>query len=151
MIQYAKTDEAVADALGISVSAFRSWKASTDFTIRRTTKGWPLAALYDYQAERKKRDKRNVSGEHADLKRRKLEVEIDILEAKRDELRRDLIPLREHVETMQWLSAIVTGALDEFCQYTTATYHDAKMTGEAERIRDKVRKRLHDEVKHAAK
>ena len=147
---YTRRDEDAAEALGISLSAFRNWKASADFTIKRTSKGWPMAALFDYQVKRKARDKRNISGEHADLKRRKLQVEIEILESKRDEIRRDLIPMQEHVDTLRRHAGIVAGGLDEFLAFTTATFHDARMTAEAERIRDKVRAKLRAEVEHAS-
>lgn len=82
--EYAGTDQDAATALGISLSAFRAWKAGMDFTIRRTSKGWPLKALFDYALERKARDKRNVSGLNADLRRKKLSVEIELLEIERD-------------------------------------------------------------------
>jgi hypothetical protein len=150
-IKYAKTDKEAAELIGIDPATFWNWKGSADFNVKKTVAGWPMAALYDYQAKRKTRDKRNTTGEQGDLKRRKLEVEIDILVAKRDEIRGELLPLQEHVEDMQWLASIVTSALDEFVQFTTAGFRDAKATAEAERIRDKVRARIKGEIDNAKK
>lgn len=132
--------------LGIELITFRKWKSTTDFDIKRTAAGWPMAALHNYAIKRKQRDKRNLTGEHADRKGRKLDVEIEILELKRDEIRRDVIPMTEHLQAVTDLAGVLRWGAEQLPAMAATETKDARLTELAEKLRDRMLARVRDRV-----
>ena len=143
---YAETDAQAATALGVNLSTFREWKAARDFDVRRAQAGWPLAALHNYAIARKQRDKRNLSGEHSDRKGRKLDVEIEILELKRDEIRREVIPMTEHLAAVTELCGVLRWGAEQLPAMVATETKDARLTEISERVRDRMLARLRDRL-----
>ena len=135
---HAATDAQAASMLGIELITFRTWKASTDFDIRKTQAGWPMAALHNYAIKRKQRDKRNLSGEHSDRKGRKLDVEIEILELKRDEIKGELIALAESRQHCVAVAGIVRWAAEQWPAKVAVLTKDAAQVAQAEQMRDRI-------------
>jgi hypothetical protein len=146
---HAKTDAQAASMLGIELITFRKWKATPDFPVRRVAAGWPMAALHNYAITRKQRDKRNLSGEHSDRKGRKLDVEIEILELKRDEIRRELIPMQEHLAAVGEIASILRWGAEQFPAMAATETKDARLTGIAETVRDRVLARVAEKLEAA--
>ena len=75
-----------------------------------------LAAAFDARAKGKREDRAalNVSDEHSQLKAKKLGVEVEILELKRDIARGEYMPLSEHRLAMAELCAGIVSAVENF-------------------------------------
>ena len=133
--KYAKNDKAAAESVGVSAQTFSERKRAADFTIRYVAgKGWPISELLDDDAKRKRRDKRNLTGEHSDRKGRKLDVEIEILELKRDEIRGELIALAESRQHCTDIAGIVRWAAEQWPAKVAVLTKDAAQVAQAEAL-----------------
>jgi hypothetical protein len=99
--------------------------------------------------EATKRDLRNQpgAGTTGDLKSDKLREEIGILKLKRGELEKTLIPMDEHLSELRTFSGWVNDALAQWVSAVKVLTADARVTGEAERLRDKCRAMIEEKIK----
>jgi hypothetical protein len=129
--KYAQTLEELADELGFTREYISRRFAPRPGFPKKTAKGYDVAAVYDFMAKDRKR---SVAGDGS-LKDRKLIVEIEILEAKRDEIRRTLIPVDEHLAEMQQFHQIGVAVLDQWISVVSSVTKDAAAVSAAENLR----------------
>ena len=121
-------------------AGIRSRKSDGLYSVSRV-----LAAM----EEAAKRDMRNApgAGVTGDLKSDKLREEIGILKLKRGELEKTLIPMDEHLSELRTFSGWVNDALAQWVSAVKVLTADARVTGEAERLRDKCRAMIEEKIK----
>ena len=140
-LHYARTWCALAKALGMSErNLYRNW-AQRDGHPKDTAKGKCVEHWADFIAGEKRKTLRKqeaTQSENADLKRRKLQVEIETLEERLRQLKREAIPIEEHYEEIREYAIIINSKLKLFIQAAEAL-RSAKLKKEARRIVDEVR------------
>jgi len=99
-----------------------------------------VAAVLDAIAKHREQDNKNVPT--TALKAKKTLVEIQILELKRDEIRRTLIPMEEHLEEVRMLAGLVVRAFDEFTEFTLVETKNPVLVTRLEGIGDRLRSDL---------
>ena len=109
-----------------------------------------LAGLLDARAGMKQRERERLTGEHATLRAKKLQVEIEILETKRDELRGRLIEIEEVRQNFIEYGGIVNEVFSTWEMQVSALTHDPALVDAAERLTFQTRQRLADAVKASA-
>jgi AcrR family transcriptional regulator len=129
--KYAKTMEKLAEALNVTREHLTRRYASKDDFPKKTKQGYDIAAVSDFIAKDRKR---HVVGDGS-LKDKKLIVEIEILEAKRDEIRRTLIPVDEHLAELQQFHQIGVAVMDQWISVVSSITKDAKAVEGAENLR----------------
>ena len=96
----------------------------------KVTKGkdgkYPVGKLLDARAAMKEKQASSLTGVQGALRAKKLKVEIEILEAKRDEITRRLIPRDEHLAALLAHAAIVRRHLESFPKEVGAVVRDAE-------------------------
>lgn len=110
---------------------------------------FPVTKVLAAMEEAAKRDMRNApgAGTTGDLKSDKLREEIGILKLKRGELEKTLIPMDEHLSELRTFSGWVNDALAQWISTVKVLTADARVTGEAERLRDKCRAMIEEKIK----
>lgn len=98
---------------------------------KKTEKGYDIAAVMDFISKDRKRA---VTGDGS-LRDRKLLVEIEILESKRDEIRRQLIPVEEHQAEIQQFHQIGVDVMDQWISVVSSITKDAAAVKSAEELR----------------
>ena len=95
MKKYARTKTELADALEITPQAlYKNWIHREDFPAE-TAKGWNIAKCIEYKLGHDRR-KDPQRGANSDLHRRKLEIEVALMEEKLASYRGENIPITEH-------------------------------------------------------
>jgi hypothetical protein len=95
------------------------------------------------------RDKRADGGLHADRKGRKLDVEIEILELKRDEIRRELVPVSEMLGQISEVAGILRWGAEQFPALMGVETKDPAAVAVAEKVRDRIVARLTEKLEEA--
>ena len=129
--KYAKTMEKLAEALDMTREHLtRRYSGKDDFP-KKTKQGYDIAAVSDFIAKDRKRA---VTGDGS-LRDRKLLVEIEILEAKRDEIRRRLIPVEEYQAEVQQFHQIGMDVMDQWISVVSSITKDAEAVKSAEQLK----------------
>lgn len=140
--QYAKSLQEVADILDMTREQITRRYASRPGFPKKTARGYDVAAVGDFVAKDRKR---HVSGDGS-LRDKKLMVEIEILEAKRDEIRRTLIPLDEHMAELQQFHQIGVSVMDQWISVVSSVTKDAAAVHAAENLRQSCIEQWRDRV-----
>jgi len=129
--KYAKTMDGLADALNVSREHLTRRYSCKEGFPKKTKQGYDIAAASEFIAKDRKR---HVVGDGS-LRDKKLIVEIEILEAKRDEIRRTLIPVPEHLAELQQFHQIGVAVLDQWISVVSSVTKDAAAVSAAENLR----------------
>jgi hypothetical protein len=129
--KYAKTMEKLADVLGVTREHLTRRYSTKEGFPKKTKQGYDIAAASDFIAKDRKR---HVVGDGS-LRDKKLIVEIEILEAKRDEIRRTLIPVDEHLAELQQFHQIGVAVMDQWISVVSSITKDSKAVEGAENLR----------------
>jgi len=97
----------------------------------KTKQGYDIAAVSDFIAKDRKRA---VTGDGS-LRDRKLLVEIEILEAKRDEIRRRLIPVEEYQAEIQQFHQMGIEVMDQWISVVSSITKNAETVKSAEQLK----------------
>lgn len=123
--------EKLAEALNVTREHLTRRYSGKEGFPQKTKQGYDIAATYDFIAKDRKR---HVAGDGS-LRDKKLIVEIEILEAKRDEIRRTLIPVDEHLAELQQFHQIGVAVLDQWISVVSSITKDAKAVEGAENLK----------------
>jgi hypothetical protein len=129
--KYAKTYTELADALGIGHEHLSRRYSKREGAPKKAKQGHSIEAWSDFIAKDRKR---HVVGDGS-LRDKKLIVEIEILEAKRDEIRRTLIPVPEHLAELQQFHQIGVAVLDQWISVVSSVTKDSAAVAAAENLR----------------
>lgn len=129
--KYAKTMEKLAEALSVTREHLTRRYAGKDGFPKKTKQGYDIEATADFIAK----DRRRYVVGDGSLRDKKLVVEIEILEAKRDEIRRTLIPVQEHMAELQQFHQIGVAVLDQWISVVSSITKDSKAVQGAENLR----------------
>jgi hypothetical protein len=129
--KYAKTIQELADALDFTREYVSRRFIPREGFPAKTKQGYDIAAVSDFIAKDRKRA---VTGDGS-LRDRKLLVEIEILEAKRDEIRRRLIPVEEYQAEVQQFHQIGMDVMDQWISVVSSITKDAETVKSAEQLK----------------
>jgi len=133
MRKFVKTQAELAAELGMEREHLSRRYASKPDSPKKTTKGYDVAAWFDFISKDRKR---SVSGDGS-LRDKKLIVEIEILEAKRDEIRKQLIPVAEHIAHIQAFHEIGVSVLEQWVSVVSSITKDKDAVEAAESLRSR--------------
>jgi hypothetical protein len=133
MRKFVKTQTELAAALGIEREHLSRRYASKPDAPGKTKSGYDVAAWLDFIAKNRKRA---VSGDGS-LRDKKLIVEIEILEAKRDEIRKQLIPVTDHIAHIQAFHEIGVSVLEQWISVVSSITKDKDAVTAAESLRSR--------------
>jgi hypothetical protein len=111
--------------------------------------GHPVKAWIDFVQVEKGRERERVRGPDADVKREKLLIECDILRERLKELRRQTIPMQEHLSEFSKYAADTNSVFELWIQDVAVETKDARLLGRAQELRDRARKRLQEKLDSA--
>jgi len=129
--KFADTLTALAQEIGIEREHLSRRYASKPDAPKKTKKGYDVAAWLDFISK----DRKRSVNHDGSLRDRKLIVEIEILEAKRDEIRKQLIPVEEHLAEVQQFHQIGVAVLDQWISVVSSVTKDTAAVGAAEDLR----------------
>ena len=143
MPKYVKTAKLLADEIGMTTQAlFKNWTNKDGFPIK-TQSGWNVQACLKFIRDHKAA-KDADTGIHADLKGQKLQREITILDEKIKALRRETIPMDEHLQEIGEHAQMCRAVLDQWIEQVATVTKDAALKAEAERLRDMALTRMRE-------
>jgi len=129
--KYAKTIEKLAAELDMTREHLTRRYSGKEGFPEKTKQGYDIAAVSDFIAKDRKRA---VTGDGS-LRDRKLLVEIEILEAKRDEIRRRLIPVEEYQAEIQQFHQIGIEVMDQWISVVSSITKNAETVKSAEQLK----------------
>lgn len=112
----------------------------------KTRKGWPVAACSEFIQARKTEKAAQIKGPHADVRRNKLEIECEILQAKLQQLRGELMPLAEHHAEIQTITTLFLSGIEEWVQWLAVEFRDPAVLKKGKDIRERLKAWLTKEV-----
>ena len=118
--RYAKTITGLAQELDIARQNLHSTWIPKDGFPEKTTKGFPVEKCAEF-IRNYKQSKAVVVGANADLKRKELEREIELLDVKIGNFRGTLMPLDEHDQEVEEIARTINSALDRWIQRIKTT------------------------------
>jgi len=142
--RYASSQTALAEEMDIDRSAlYKSWINKPGFPAK-TGKGWPVVACLEFVRDYKAQKAAGLTGnsELNAAKLRKIEAEIEKLEAQVAVIKRESIPIAEHNGEIEQVARIMLAGLDQFVQEVAAHTKDAEMLALAEKVRDRMKEQL---------
>lgn len=152
-----KTITDLAKAAGVTRATVYVWMKRADFP-KKGRYGWSRRAFREYSKKALARAKASQTGEHSDLKRVKLQRQIDkidrdIRDADFDHERKAglHIPTDEYHAELDEIVAIVRGGLEQWVQWVDAEHRDPDISKRARSIRDKALTTLSDKCGRAGK
>jgi hypothetical protein len=131
MKKFCKTLTELADEIDLQREHLTRRYASKPDAPQKTAKGYDVAAWLDFISK----DRKRAVNHDGSLRDRKLIVEIEILEAKRDELRKLLIPIDDHLAEIQQFHQIGVAVLDQWISVVSSVTKDAAAVVAAENLR----------------
>ena len=139
--KYVKTTTLLAEELDITRQALNKyWEPKPGYPTK-TSKGWDVQAVAEFIADYKA-NKEQVTGENQDAKRKKLDLECQLLQVKLDRLKGELVSLEDLASEVTEMAGIVNAGLEEFVQWVTVTYRKADTTAKAKDLRDRTKRWL---------
>lgn len=133
MKKFADTTTELAAELGMEREHLSRRYASKTGNPGKTKNGkYDVAAWADFVANDRKR---SVSSDGS-LRDKKLQVEIEILELKRDEIRKQLIPFSEHAAEIQSFHDVAVVVMDQWISVVSSVTKDKESVAAAEKLRD---------------
>lgn len=129
--KYANTMDKLAKALDMTREHLTRRYSGKDGFPKKTKYGYDIAATSDFIAQDRKR---HIAGDGS-LRDKKLIVEIEILEAKRDEIRRTLISVNEHLAEIQQFHQIGIAVLEQWISVVSSITKDAEAVQGAENLK----------------
>ena len=137
MRQYAISVPKLAQEIGVGYDDLRkNYQVMDDFP-HKTKRGWPCEKISRFIEQKKLEAGQAVRGVNADLRREKLQLEVDILRDKRDEGRKLVMPVDQVNAILAETAGGVKGALNNWVQYVAAEKRDADLLVWAEEARDR--------------
>ena len=143
-----QTKTAMAAACGISRTCMYRWLGDPAFP-RKTAHGWPRRAVLAFAKKAKVKAAKRQTGENADLKRLKIQRQVDLIDRQirradfeHERERGKVIPLDEYHAELDQLANIVKAGLEQWVQWVAAELQNADAYVKAKEIRDRVRTRL---------
>ena len=140
--KFVSTQKILCEHLGITQQALaKSWVHKEGWP-GKSKRGYNVQKCMEFirsykEAQRLKKE----TGPHADLKERKLEAECKILDEKLNILRRDTIPMDEHLAELAQHAAIVKAVFKQWIEQVKAV-GGVKLIKEANRLSDMALARL---------
>jgi hypothetical protein len=118
--QHVKNLTQLADALSMSRQAiYKDWKDKDGFP-EKGSQGWCVDDVAEFMRHYK-REKETVSGAHQDLKRLKLQREIDMLDVKIAALKGELIDKQELRDEVTTICGVMSDGIDQLVQKAKLT------------------------------
>lgn len=150
--KWVKTVTELAKQLGIARQTLQKWKKVEGFP-EPTKRGYNVLKCLNFILEKKaeRQRQRNGEGEEYDLRARKLDLECQVLEARRDRYRGQFLTIEEFREEMSEYARIVNAVFDQWIQDVGAMTRNARLMRRAKGLRDRARKRLVEGIRRAAK
>ena len=134
--KYANTVGELADIAGIArQNMHKNWLSKDDWP-QKQEQGWPVKACLEYM-EQHMAQKQIDEGANADLKREKLKLECDVIREKLSILRKDHIPMTEHLREIAEHAAMCKAVFAQWIEQVSAVTRDAGLRDEAKRLRDR--------------
>lgn len=141
MQHYVKTQSELADALDVSYKNLKAhWLGKSGWP-EKERKGWPVDKCLEFMRAYKTATPGvgGRAGPDGDLKRTKLQREIEMLDVKIAILKGDYIPLDEHnAEIDECVTFFITG-LEQWVQKVGSERRDAELLEWAQEIQDRTR------------
>jgi len=140
MNKYARTKTELAAALDITPQAlYKNWVCRPDWPAE-TQRGWNVEKCLQYKLDNDRR-KGPQGGDNADLKRRQLEVAIEMAEEKLAILRRESITIAEHDAEVRTVVNITLDAWRFLRQEFAASLKDAEVLRRFDKAEEVARER----------
>lgn len=145
----------LSQAMQCARSTVDKWLGDPAFP-RKTARGWPRREVLAYSKQAKAKAKEHQTGDNADLKRVRLQRQIDLIDRQirradweHERERGNHMPLDEHHAELDESAAIVLAGLELWVQWCAAEFRDARIYTKAKETRDRVRQNLSDRFKEA--
>jgi hypothetical protein len=137
MRKWARSVGVLAKEIGITRQRMYDW-LKRDGCPGRTGRGWNVGKVMDFIINSRKTRERGG----APAKDRKLELECEVLEMKRDRLRGTAVPVREVRDMFAEYATVVNGVFDEWMEWVEATTRDTKILAKARTCSDRARRAM---------
>lgn len=134
MPTYAKSNTELAEKLGISRNTLQSTWVKREGFPPKGKMGYNVEKVADWIREYKEAQIANQSGDNADLKRKKLELECEKLEVNISILKGDFISMDEHLSEMAQLASVVNGVFKMLMEGAKAMGIGASLIKELKRL-----------------
>lgn len=145
-MKYARTKPELAEHMGVHLSAlYAHWLSKPGFPAK-TARGWPLEACDQFRKKALESARKQLRGPDQELKKQKLEREITILDIKIAELRRELIPMSEHLAELQQFAHIACSVLEHDLEEVAALIKDPAIYKRFQERRNGVRQRMREGI-----
>lgn len=96
---------------------------------------------------RKRQKSMNRNSPHnQSIRDTKIEKEIELLQAKIDEIHRKMIPMQEHLDVLTRHAGLVNGVFDMWIQAVEVETKDTRLRKRAEEMRDRARSQIREEI-----
>jgi hypothetical protein len=134
----------ISDALRVHRDTITKHMARPGWPAKVPGKGWERAAIDAYFIEYKRQAAAHMAGPNTDLKRQKLEKEIERMELdiklrqiEVDTAQGNLVPVADMLAEVRGITDIFQDALKAWIGQVKVLSADAKLVAEAERLRDR--------------